>query len=133
MIKKYLLRILPLLFLLSCQERREAPAVLWGGEMHNSNASTLESIDASLDLAAKLGFNAVLAPVSWELLEPVQGEFDFSLVDYLLKAADKRDLYLGLLWFGTWKNGESSYPPLWVKADTATYFRPHLPFLRGRA
>ncbi len=38
MIKKYLLRILPLLFLLSCQERREAPAVLWGGEMHNSNA-----------------------------------------------------------------------------------------------
>ena len=123
MIKKFLLYTLPLMLLLSCQEQQPAPSILWGGEMHNSNASTPESIDASLDLAVSLGFNSVLAPVSWELLEPVQGEFDFSLVDYLLKAADKRDLYLGLLWFGTWKNGESSYPPLWVKADTATYFR----------
>ncbi len=109
--------------LISCAQRGAAPAVLWGGEMHNSNASTPESIDASLDLAAELGYNMVLAPVSWELLEPVQGRFDFSLVDYLLKAADKRNLYLGLLWFGTWKNGESSYPPLWVKGDTVTYFR----------
>ena len=123
MIKKFLLYTLPLMLLFSCQEQQPAPSILWGGEMHNSNASTPESIDASLDLAVSLGFNSVLAPVSWELLEPVQGEFDFSLVDYLLKAADKRDLYLGLLWFGTWKNGESSYPPLWVKADTATYFR----------
>ena len=123
MMKRYLIPVLSLLLLLSCQERREAPAVLWGGEMHNSNASTPESIDASLELAAGLGFNAVLAPVSWELLESVQGEFDFTLVDYLLEAADKRNLYLGLLWFGTWKNGESSYPPLWVKSDTATYFR----------
>ena len=91
------------------------PAVLFGGEMHNSNASTPESIDASLDLAAALGYNCVLAPVSWAQTEVEPGVFDFSLVDYLLKAAHKRNLYLGLLWFGTWKNGESSYPPVWVR------------------
>ena len=115
--------ILCLILALACTHKTEAPAILFGGEMHNSNASTPESIDASMDIAQALGFNAVLAPVSWELLEPVEGQFDFSLVDHLLKAAEKRDLYLGLLWFGTWKNGESSYPPLWVKSDTGTYFR----------
>ncbi len=59
MIKKFLLYTLPLMLLLSCQENLKAPAVLWGGEMHNSNASTLESIDASLDLAAKLGWGSL--------------------------------------------------------------------------
>ena len=97
--------------------------ILGGGEMHNSNASTPASIDASLNLAQALGFNAVLAPVSWEQTEQEPGKYDFSLVDHLLKAADERDLYLGLLWFGTWKNGESSYTPLWMKGDGETYFR----------
>ena len=104
------------------QGQAGAPPVLFGGEMHNSNASTPASIDASMDLAAALKFNAVLAPVYWELTEPRPGDFDFSLVDHLLKAAEERDLYLGLLWFGSWKNGESSYPPLWVRSDTGTYF-----------
>ena len=75
--------------------------------MHNSNASTPESIDASMDLAQALGYNCVLAPVSWAQTELAPGEFDFSLVDHLLQAASRRNLYLGLLWFGTWKNGES--------------------------
>ena len=96
--------ILCLILALACTHKTEAPAILFGGEMHNSNASTPESIDASMDIAQALGFNAVLAPVSWELLEPVEGQFDFSLVDHLLKVAEKRDLYLGLLRFGTWKN-----------------------------
>ena len=117
--------LIPVLLLIcACTSRvPEAPLVMFGGEMHNSNASTPESIDASLNLAAALGFNCVLAPVSWELLEPEEGRFDFSLVDYMLKAAYRRGLNLGLLWFGTWKNGESSYPPLWVKENTSTFFR----------
>jgi hypothetical protein len=91
--------------------------------MHNSNASTVKSATASLDLAEAMGYNAVLAPVSWEQLEPSPGQYDFTLLDHLVDEAARRDLYLGLLWFGTWKNGESSYPPLWVKGDTVTYFR----------
>lgn len=102
-----------------CQNPQSVqPAVLFGGEMHNSNASTPESIDSSLDIAVALGYNCVLAPVSWAQTEVAPGVFDFSLVDHLLKAADKRNLYLGLLWFGTWKNGESSYPPLWIRQQS---------------
>lgn len=101
-----------------CTRKSEAPVILFGGEMHNSNASSPESIDASLDIAEALGYNTVLAPVSWALTEIEPGVYDFSLVDHLLKAASERNLYLGLLWFGTWKNGESSYPPVWIRQNS---------------
>lgn len=109
--------------LTGCGRTAAPPAVLFGGEMHNSNAFTPSSIASSMDLAAAIGYNCVLAPVSWGQVEPVPGSFDWSLVDCLISSARERDLHLGLLWFGTWKNGESSYPPLWVKADTGRYFR----------
>lgn len=115
---KQLLTILCLITVLGCARKTEAPAILFGGEMHNSNASTPESIDSSLDIAVALGYNAVLAPVSWAQTEIEPGVYDFSLVDHLLKAASKRDLYLGILWFGTWKNGESSYPPVWIRQNS---------------
>ena len=117
---RYLHFAIILLCLCSCGQKPlgAPPAVLFGGEMHNSNASTPESIDASMDLASSLGYNCVLAPVSWTQTEVAPGNFDFTLVDHLLKAAEKRNLYLGLLWFGTWKNGESSYPPLWIRAQS---------------
>ena len=115
---KRLLTILCFIAVFGCTNRTEAPAILFGGEMHNSNASTPESIDASMDIAAALGYNAVLAPVSWAQTEIEPGVFDFSLVDHLLKTAGERNLYLGLLWFGTWKNGESSYPPVWVRQNS---------------
>lgn len=122
-----LTKVLPLVILIagcvSGPSTKDVPTVLFGGEMHNSNASTTESIDGSLDLAVSLGMNAVLAPIAWEQFETAPGVFDYTLVDYLLKAADKRGLWLGLLWFGTWKNGESSYPPIWIKGDTETYYR----------
>lgn len=111
-------------FLLSACAQANPPAFFFGGEMHNSNASTPESIDVSLDVAAAMGYNCVLAPVSWAQTETAPGRFDFSLVDHLLQAAAKRDLYLGLLWFGTWKNGESSYPPLWVRQQSTYAMAP---------
>lgn len=112
-----------ILCLVGCRSLPEPAKVLFGGEMHNSNASTPSSIDASLDLAKALGYNCVLAPVTWEQMEPTPGEYDFSQVDYLVESARKRGLYLGMLWFGVWKNGESSYPPLWVKEDVDRFFR----------
>ena len=43
--------ILCLFLALACTRKTEVPAILFGGEMHNSNASTPESIDASMDIA----------------------------------------------------------------------------------
>ena len=65
------------------------------------------------------GMNTVLAVVTWEQVEPVEGQFDFTVVDEMIKAARANDLKLAILWFGSWKNGMSSYHPVWVKKDNA--------------
>ena len=61
--------------------------------------------------------NTVLAGVSWDQIEPQEGKFDFSVLDGVIQGARSHNLRLVLLWFATWKNGLSSYPPDWVKRD----------------
>ena len=61
--------------------------------------------------------NTALAPVYWELLEPKEGKFDFSLVDAMIAQARESKLHLVFLWFGTWKNSMSCYAPEWIKKD----------------
>jgi beta-galactosidase GanA len=70
-----------------------------------------------------LKLNTILAPVYWDLLEPEEGKFDFTLVDGLVADARKHDLRLVLLWFGTWKNSMSCYAPAWVKKDQRRFPR----------
>src|SRR4051812_9284289 len=74
-----------------------------------------------------MGLNSVLAPVSWELIEPAEGRMDFSSVDALIEDARANNMHLVLLWFGTWKNSMSSYAPAWVKRDIARFPRVHGP------
>jgi beta-galactosidase GanA len=93
------------------------PFLVVGGELHNSSASSLAYMEPIWERLVALGLNTVLAPVWWELCEPAEGEFDFTLVDGLLHAARAHGLRLILLWFGSWKNGMSSYMPGWVKRD----------------
>jgi len=55
--------------------------------------------------------------VSWDLVEPEEGKFDFSMIDYQIEAARANNVRLVLLWMASWKNGLSHFPPLWVKAN----------------
>ncbi|HOD80075.1 MAG: Beta-galactosidase precursor [Planctomycetes bacterium ADurb.Bin126] len=97
--------------------------VLLAGELHNSSASGAEYMAKAWPRLQALNLNAVLAPVSWELVEPEEGKFDFSSVDMLIEQAREHEMKLGLLWFGSWKNGVSSYCPAWVKRDTRRFPR----------
>ncbi|GAB4110773.1 MAG: DUF5597 domain-containing protein [Roseiflexaceae bacterium] len=100
-----------------------APFLVLGGELHNSSSSSLEFMRPIWERMTAMHFNTVLAAVSWELIEPSEGHFDFTLVDGLVRDARRHGLKLILLWFGSWKNGMSSYIPLWVKRDTARFPR----------
>jgi beta-galactosidase GanA len=100
-----------------------APFLILGGELHNSSSSSLEYMQPIWERMTAMHFNTVLVAVSWELIEPEEGHFDFTLVDGLLRDARSHGLRLILLWFGSWKNGMSSYIPLWVKRDTARFPR----------
>ncbi len=99
------------------------PFLMLAGELHNSSASSLEYMKPIWPRLKAMHLNTVLATVSWELLEPREHEFDFRLVDGLLRDARANNMRLGLLWFGSWKNGVSSYVPLWVKKDLARFPR----------
>lgn len=101
------------------------PMLMIGGEMGNSSASTLEDVGRHFSYLHRLGLNTVLAPVSWELIEPKEGSFDMSSLDNILLEARKNDLKVVLLWFGAWKNSMSCYAPEWFKRDTKRFPRAH--------
>jgi hypothetical protein len=99
------------------------PFLMLGGELLNSSSSSLTYMAPIWPKLKGMNLNTILAPVAWETIEPVEGRFDFSNVDGLLKGARDHDMRLVLLWFGTWKNTYSSYVPGWVKRDGARFPR----------
>lgn len=99
------------------------PYTLFAGECHNSASGGRRAFADALDRARALGMNTVLAPVTWELLEPAEGEFDFGQVDMMLELARERGLRLGVLWFGAYKNAQCYYAPAWVKRDIERFRR----------
>jgi len=100
------------------------PFRILGGELHNSSGSSLEYMDSVVWPGIRpLHFNAIFSPVYWECLEPEEGVFDFTLVDGIIDQCRREGVRLILLWFGLWKNGVSNYCPMWVKKDTARFFR----------
>lgn len=94
-----------------------------GGELSNSAATTVKDIDEVLPRMKGLGLNTVLVPVYWELLEPVEGQMDFVLVDRTIDVARQQGLKIVPLWFGAWKNSMSCYAPAWFKRDVKRFPR----------
>ncbi len=100
-----------------------APYIIIGGETGNSMGSSAVDVKECLDRAKAQGYNTVLFPVSWELIEPQKGSFDFTTVDDIVSQASADGLKVVFLWFGAWKNSMSCYTPEWFKRDTKSYPR----------
>ena len=99
------------------------PFIMLAGEVHNSNSSSVAYMEGVYDQADALGMNCLLLPMTWELVEPEEGVFDFSLMDGLIMQARARGKKLAFLWFGAWKNAQCYYAPAWVKTDTERFRR----------
>jgi len=102
------------------------PFLILGGELYNNSATSLEYMNAVWPRLTAMHLNTVLAAVSWAMLEPAEGKFDYTLLDGLIRDARAHDLRLVLLWFGSWKNTWSSYAPDWVKRDFERFPRVQL-------
>ena len=99
------------------------PFLILGGELGHSSAACPQDIERIFPKLKKMGLNTVLVPVYWDLTEPVEGQFDFTLTDKALQQARENDLKIVFLWFGAWKNSMSCYAPLWFKENHKKYPR----------
>jgi beta-galactosidase GanA len=99
------------------------PFLMLAAELHNSSSSSLDYMKDIWPRLAATPMNTALTPLSWELIESQQGKYDFTLVDGLLEQARQNRLKVVFLWLASWKNGMSSYAPVWVKRDTRRFPR----------
>ena len=99
------------------------PCPILGGELSNSAATSVADIEEVLPRMRALGLNTVLVPVYWELMEPEEGRFDFTLINSTIDVARREQLHVVFLWFGAWKNSMSCYAPEWFKKDTKRFPR----------
>jgi hypothetical protein len=102
------------------------PFLILGGEVFNNSSSSLQYMKPIWPRLVSMHLNTVLVPVSWALLEPSEGKFDYTLIDGLLRDARAENLRVVFLWFGSWKNTWSSYAPDWVKRDFTRFARMQL-------
>jgi beta-galactosidase GanA len=99
------------------------PFFMIAGELRNSSSSSLDYMKPIWPRLTAISLNTVLTPISWELIEPTEGTYDFSLIDGLLAQARQNHVKVVFLWLAAWKNGVSSYEPVWVKRDTKRFPR----------
>jgi beta-galactosidase GanA len=99
------------------------PFLMLSGELHNSTSSSLEYLSPVWEKLKTMHLNSVIASISWEQFEPQEGVYDYSIIDGIIRQAEENEMRVAIIWFATWKNGDSSYAPLWVKQDTERFFR----------
>jgi hypothetical protein len=100
-----------------------APYIALGGELRNSSPSSPAYMAPIWDRLAKNNVSTVIGVASWELVEPEEGVYDFTAVDDQIRQAKARGMRLVLIWFGAYKNAESTYAPTWVRRQVARFPR----------
>ncbi|HMG93031.1 MAG TPA: DUF5597 domain-containing protein [Chryseolinea sp.] len=99
------------------------PFIILGGELHNSTGSDKEAIGQVCKELKDMGLNTILGYAYWEFIEPVEGTYNFELVDELVQRASENQLKIVLVWFGSWKSTASTYTPAWVKTNPKRFPR----------
>jgi hypothetical protein len=99
------------------------PFLILGGELMNTSGFDLEYMNNAWGNVAALNVNTVFIPISWSQFEPEEGVYDPSYLETHIINARKYNLKLVILWFGSWKNGVSTYAPEWVLSNIERFPR----------
>ncbi len=100
-----------------------SPFLVLGGETANTASSSLDYMATVWPRLAKMHLNTGLIGLAWDWIEPEEGRFDFTTLDGLLRQAREQKMRVVIVWFGSWKNGLSSFAPAWVKRDQQRFPR----------
>ena len=81
------------------------PFLMLAGELQNSSLTSAEYMRTVWQKMVDTNVNTLLGCVTWEMIEPVEGNFDFAEFDQVVLDARAHHMRLVLLWFGSFKNG----------------------------
>lgn len=84
------------------------PFLILGGELQNSSLTSARYMEGVWQKMVDTSVNTLLGCVTWEDIEPEEGEFNFSELEEILGRARTYGMRLVLLWFGSFKNGTKS-------------------------
>ena len=110
------------------------PFLMLGGQVDNFSAwlpgPSFHNVAPVPDEIAKVLFgfksynaNTIEFPVHWGYIEPKEGEFDFAALDRIIRDIRAHNLRAIVLWFGTWKGGDETFLPDWVRSNPARFPR----------
>ncbi|MGO9324893.1 MAG: DUF5597 domain-containing protein [Terracidiphilus sp.] len=99
------------------------PFLALAGELTNNAATSLPLMEPIWPKLVAGNLNTVLVGISWAQFEPEEGHFNYTQVDGVIAKARENNLHIIFLWFGSWKNGTSSFAPYWVKKDYTRFPR----------
>lgn len=86
---------------------RGRPFLIRAGELQNSSLTSVEYMEPVWQKMVDTNINTLLGSVTWEMIEPQEDNFNFSVLDKIILAARKHSMHLVLLWFGSFKNGKT--------------------------
>jgi len=99
------------------------PFLALAGELSNNAATSLPMMEPIWPKLVAANLNTALIGVSWAQFEPEEGTFNYVQIDGVIAKARENHMHLVIIWFGSWKNGTSSFAPYWVKKDYTRFPR----------
>lgn len=73
----------------------------------NCDKMNINEVENYFKKAQELGLNCVQIPISWNMVEPKENKYDYSIVNSILQFVNKYNLKMELLWFSTNMVGDS--------------------------
>ena len=108
-------------------EYKGRPYLMYGVQIRTDEAEEIANSESELEQnfskAAELGFRSVMLPLRWRSFETENGVYDFKRLDSYIVWADKYDLDIHLLWFGSNVCGRQKSLPAFILGDTEAYKR----------
>ncbi|KAM0278443.1 hypothetical protein ACHAPQ_008420 [Fusarium lateritium] len=100
------------------------PFLMRAGELQNSSLTSVKYMEPVWQKMVDTNINTLLGCVPWEMIEPEEDIFDFSVLDDIILAARKHSMHL--------VSGLSTYVPPWVKQNPKRFPRAKLRKAGGR-
>ena len=106
-------------------EYKGRPYLMYGVQIRTDEAEEIAENESVLEQnfskAAELGFRSVMLPLRWRSFETENGIYNFKRLDSYIEWADKYDLDIHLLWFGSNVCGKQKSLPAFILGDTEKY------------